>query len=397
MRKVCLVFCLLFLCFIHASAQIAVKGETIWTMAGENILNGVVLINSSGKIEAVGPASQIKIPADYKMISAKVVTPGLIDAHSVIGLSGYLNQPHDQMQVDQSSPIQPELRAIDAYNPEEKLIEWVRQYGVTTVHTGHAPAALVSGQTMIAKTFGRTIDEVTLVPTAMIAVTLGEAALAQQGRSPGTRAKEAAMIRSELVKAQSYGSKPDSSRDIRQEMWQKVLRREIPLLVTAHKAHDIMTALRIAKEFNIRIILDGASESYLLINEIKQAGVPVIIHPTMYRAGGDAENLSMETAAKLKAAGILVALQSGYETYVPKTRVVLFEAAIAAANGLSQRDALATITIDAAQILGIADRVGSIEVGKDGDLALYDGDPFEYTTHCIGTIVNGRIASDTVR
>jgi imidazolonepropionase-like amidohydrolase len=366
-------------------------------MAGENILNGVVLINSSGKIEAVGPASQIKIPADYKVISAKVVTPGLIDAHSVIGLSGYLNQPHDQMQVDQSSPIQPELRAIDAYNPEEKLIEWVRQYGVTTVHTGHAPAALVSGQTMIAKTFGRTIDEVTLVPTAMIAVTLGEAALAQQGRSPGTRAKEAAMIRSELVKAQSYGSKPDSSKDIRQEMWQKVLRREIPLLVTAHKAHDIMTALRIAKEFNIRIILDGASESYLLINEIKQAGVPVIIHPTMYRAGGDAENLSMETAAKLKAAGILVALQSGYETYVPKTRVVLFEAAIAAANGLSQRDALATITIDAARILGIADRVGSIEVGKDGDLALYDGDPFEYTTHCIGTIVNGRIASDTVR
>ncbi len=380
-----------------AFAQIAVKGETIWTMAGENITNGVVLIGANGKIEAVGPASQIKIPSGYKVLSAKVVTPGLIDAHSVIGLSGYLNQPHDQMQVDLSAAIQPELRAIDAYNPEEKLIEWVRQYGVTTLHTGHAPAALVSGQTMIAKTFGKTIDEVTVVPTAMIAVTLGQAGLASQGKSPGTRAKAAAMLRAELIKAQNYGKKGDEPRDLRQEIWKKVLNREIPLLVTAHKAHDIMTALRIAKEFNIRIVLDGASEAYLLIDEIKSAGVPVIIHPTMYRAGGETANLSMETASKLKAAGITVALQSGYETYVPKTRVVLFEAAIAAANGLSTRDALATITIDAAKILGIADRVGSIEVGKDGDLALYDGDPFEYTSHCVGTIVNGKIASDVVR
>jgi imidazolonepropionase-like amidohydrolase len=388
------IFCIIQFAF----AQIAVKGETIWTMAGENITNGVVLIGANGKIEAVGPASQVKIPSGYKVLSAKVVTPGLIDAHSVIGLSGYLNQPHDQMQVDLSAPIQPELRAIDAYNPEERLIEWVRQYGVTTIHTGHAPAALVSGQTMIAKTFGKTIDEVTIVPTAMVAVTLGQGGLASQGKSPGTRAKAAAMLRAELIKAQNYGKKGDEPRDLRQEIWKKVLNREIPLLVTAHKAHDIMTALRIAKEFNIRIILDGASEAYLLIDEIKSAGVPVIIHPTMYRAGGDeTANLSMETASKLKAAGITVALQSGYETYVPKTRVVLFEAAIAAANGLSTRDALATITIDAAKILGIADRVGSIEVGKDGDLALYDGDPFEYTSHCVGTIVNGKIASDVVR
>ncbi|MFN3329326.1 MAG: amidohydrolase family protein, partial [Pyrinomonadaceae bacterium] len=266
------------------------------------------------------------------------------------------------------------------------------------LHTGHAPAALVSGQTMIAKTFGKTIDEVTIVPTAMVAVTLGQAGLAPQGKSPGTRAKAAAMLRAELIKAQNYGKKGDEPRDLKQEIWKKVLNREIPLLITAHKAHDIMTALRIAKEFNIRIVLDGASEAYLLIDEIKSAGVPVIIHPTMYRAGGsETANLSFETAAKLKAAGITVALQSGYETYVPKTRVVLFEAAIAAANGLSPRDALATITIDAAKILGIADRVGSIEVGKDGDLALYDGDPFEYTSHCIGTIVNGKIASDVVR
>src|SRR5512141_2837923 len=162
------------LSLVHlTSGQTAVKGETVWTMAGEPITNGVVLIKN-GKIEAVGRANEGKIPTGYQVISAKVVTPGLIDAHSVIGLNGYLNQPHDQMALDGSSPIQPELRAIDAYNSEEKLIEWVRSFGVTTIHTGHQPSALVSGQTMIAKTVGKDIDEVTIVPTAMIVVTLGQ-------------------------------------------------------------------------------------------------------------------------------------------------------------------------------------------------------------------------------
>ena len=366
-------------------------------MAGENISNGVVLIGANGKIEAVGTAAQVKIPTNYKIVSAKVVTPGLIDAHTVIGLNGYLNQPNDQMALDGGASIQPELRAIDAYNAEERLIEWVRGFGITTIHTGHQPSALVSGQTMIAKTFGKEIDNVTISSTAMISVTLGDGGLAAAGKSPGTRSKAAAMLRAELIKAQSYATKPDFTRDLKLEMWKKVLNREIPLLVTAQQSQDIMTALRIAKEFNIKIVLDGAAESYLLINEIKASGFPVIIHPTMARAGGETENLSLETASKLKAAGILVAMQSGYEAYVPKTRVVLFEAAITTANGLSQRDALATITIDAAKILGIDARVGSLAVGKDGDVALYDGDPFEYVTHCTGTIINGQIVSDVVR
>jgi imidazolonepropionase-like amidohydrolase len=177
----------------------------------------------------------------------------------------------------------------------------------------------------------------------------------------------------------------------------RVLRREIPLLVTAHRAQDIANVLRLANEFEIDVLLDGAAESYLLIEEIKQAGVPVIIHPTMTRAFRETENLSYETAAKLVHAGIPVALQSGYESYVPKVRVLLFEAAIAAANGLTFDEALATITINPARILGIDDRVGSLEVGKDGDVALYDGDPFEYTSHCIGVVIDGRIVSEEIR
>jgi imidazolonepropionase-like amidohydrolase len=438
---------------VNSQAQIAVKGETVWTMTGEPITNGVVLVRN-GKIESVGAANQIKIPNDYRVINAKVVTPGLIDAHTVIGLAGYLNQPHDQMQLDQSAPMQPELRAVDAYNPEEKLIEWVRGFGVTTIHTGHAPGALVSGQTMIAKTFGKTVEAVTINPLAMIAVTIGEGALATGGRSPGTRAKQAAMLRAELIKAAEAVRRADSQRsnrtgtqtgnraadavqsknndnspnasnpnsslnnpptannqntetqssssaqpvtDLRGDMMQQIVRRQIPLLVTAHRAQDIMTALRIAKEFNIRIVLDGASESFLVVDEIKASGFPVIIHPTMYRAGDETENLSMTTASKLRAAGISVALQSGSENYVPKTRIILFEAGVAAANGLSRRDALAAITIDAAKILGLEKRIGSLERGKDADLAMYDGDPFEYTSHCTGTIINGQVVSEVVR
>jgi imidazolonepropionase-like amidohydrolase len=392
--------CLSAVIFLFASSavysQIAVKGSVIWTMAGDAISNGIVLIKD-GKIEAVGPASSISIPAGYKVINANFVTPGLIDAHSVIGLNGYLNQPHDQMALDGGSSVQPELRAIDAYNAQEKLVEWVREFGVTTIHTGHQPSALISGQTMIAKTWGRNVDEATIVPTAMVAVTIGDGGNAGQGKSPGTRAKQAAMLRAELIKAQENSKKTEPAKDLKSEIMLRVIKREIPLLVTANRAQDILTAIRIAKEFNIRIVLDSVADAHMVLDDIKASGFPVIVHATMARAGGETENLSMENAARIRAAGIRVALQSGYEGYVPKTRVVLFEAAMAAANRLLPREAMAMVTIDAARILGIDNRVGSLEKGKDADLALYDGDPFEFTTHCTGTIINGIVVSEVVR
>ena len=380
---------------LPAYGQIAVKGETVWTMAGAPITNGVVLIKD-GKIEAVGTANSITIPPNYRVLNAKVVTPGLIDAHTVIGLNGYLNQPHDQMALDGGGSFQPELRATDSYNAEERLIEVVRQYGVTTIHTGHQPSALASGQTMIAKTWGKNVDEATIVPTAMIAVTLGSGANAS-GRSPGTRAKQASMLRAELIKAQENAAKKDPAKDLKSQIMDRVIKREIPLLINAEAAQDIMTAIRIAREFNIKIVLDGVADGHMIANEIKASGYPVIVHATMARPGGDRANLTLENAAKLKAAGIPVAIQSGYEGYVPKTRIVLFEAAMAAANGLSREQALSAITIDAAKILGIENRVGSLAVGKDADIAMYDGDPFEWTTHCTGTIINGRVVSEVIK
>ncbi len=387
-----------------ASAQIAVKGKVVHTMAGEPIRNGVVVI-ADGKITAVGPAATTPIPDGMRVLEAEVVTPGLIDAHSTVGLSGILNYAHDQDQLERSAPVQPELRAIDAYNAQEALVDWVRSFGITTVHTGHAPGELISGQTMIVKTFGKTVEDAVIVETATVAATLNSTARKTgKGKSPGTRGKMMAMLRQEFIKAGEYVKKREAAeadkkpdRNLKLDVLSRVLARELPLMITVNRAQDIASALRLAREFNLKIILDSAAESYLLIDEIKQAGVPVLVHPPMMRAFGELENMTFETAAKLKKAGIPVALQSGYESYVPKTRVVLFEAGIAAANGLSFGEALGLITIDAAGILGVADRVGSLEVGKDGDVALFDGDPFEYTSHCIGVIGEGQIVSDIKR
>ncbi|MGB1050009.1 MAG: amidohydrolase family protein [Rhodothermales bacterium] len=380
----------LFLLAPFASAQIAVKGEMVYTMAGDPIENGVVLIRD-GKIERVG---SFDVPDGYEVMEATVITPGLVDAHTVVGLAGYLNQPHDQDQVERSSPIQPELRAIDAYNPREVLVEWVRGFGVTTMHTGHGPGVLVSGQTMIVKTKGNDVQEAVINPSAMIAVTLGNGARASSG-SPGTRSKMIAMLRGELLKAQNYD--PEKGTDLRMAAFKAVLDGDMRMLITVERSYDILTTLRLAEEFDIDIVLDSAAEAYLVTDQIKAAGVPVITMPTMARHGGERANATMEAGMHLRDAGIPFALQSGFEAYVPKTRVILFEAAMAAANGLSFEEALATITIDAARILGVDHRVGSLEVGKDADIAMYDGDPFEYTTHAIGVIIDGEVVSTEVR
>lgn len=390
----------------RVDAQIAVRGDTVYTMAGEPIKDGMVILRN-GKIAAVGQADAVKVPDGFKVLKAKVVTPGLIDAHCTVGLSGILNYDHDQDQLERASPIQPELRAIDAYNAQEDLVEWVRSFGVTTIHTGHAPGELISGQTTIVKTVGNTVEDAMLVATRAVAATLAEDARKEGTNSPGTRGKMIAMLRSEFIKAGEYLDKQAAAdedeekerpaRDLRLETLGRVLKGELALIITAQRAQDIGSALRLADELDIKLWLDGAAESYLLIDEIKAAGISVLIHPTMVRPTGERENFSFETASKLVNAGIPVAMQAGYEPYVPKTRVLLWEAAMAAANGLNFEQALGIITIDSARILGIDKRVGSLEVGKDGDIALFDGDPFEYTSHCVGVVIDGKVVSRAKR
>ncbi len=393
-----------------ASAQMAVQAELLYPMTGDlkPIEDGVVLCSKDGKIEKVGPAGAVPIPEGYQVLKAKVATPGFIDAHSTVGLSGILNlDRHDQEQLEKSAPIQPELRAIDAYNGRDPLVKWIRQLGITTIHTGHAPGALVAGQTMILKTNVPTItdpEKNTLRPFSMVASTLGPDGFGGGGKAPGSRAKSLAMLRENLLKAQSHLKKRKKAKedetpdpDLRMDALADVLEKKVPLLITARRHHDIAAALRLQKEFGFRLVLDGASEAYLLLEEIKEAKVPVLIHPTMARPYGENENMTFTLAARLHAAGIPFAFQSGYEGYVPKTRVVHFEAALAVTYGLPWEQALAGCTSAAAELLGIADRVGSLKPGMAADLALFDGDPLETVTHCTGVIIDGVVVSEKVK
>ena len=193
-----------------AHAQVAVRGKLVYTMAGSPIKNGTVVIRD-GKIVAVGTSDTVRVPDGFEVLEAEVVTPGLIDAHSTVGLSGIFNYDHDQDQLERSDPIQPELRALDAYNAQEELINWVRSFGVTTVHTGHAPGELVSGQTLIAKTVGNSVEAAALVKSRAVAVTLSSEAQ-KETKAPGTRGKMVAMLRAELIKASEYASKQQPSR-----------------------------------------------------------------------------------------------------------------------------------------------------------------------------------------
>ncbi len=389
------VFAALTVLALPLSAQIAIRAGVLHPVSGPPIENAVVVIRD-GKIAARGPAATTPIPEGFRVLEAKVVTPGLIDARSVVGLAGWLNQDQDQDQLDQNAPVQPELRAVDAYNPEDQLVAWVRGFGVTTLHTGHAPGQLVSGQTMVVKTAGKTVADALVKDVAMVAADLGESARREDKKSPGTRGKAIARLREELVKAREYRDKIARAeagkappRDLKLEILARVLARELPLLVNAHRARDIEAALRLATEFDFRLVLGGAAEATGLLEPLVRAKIPLLLHAPMARATGDLENASFETATKLRAAGIPFAFQGGYESYVPKSRVILFEAALAYANGLDFDAALSAITLDAARILELQDRLGSIDPGKDADLALYDGNPFEYTTHCEGVLISG--------
>lgn len=399
MNRLVLTLALLFTAAASAAQDpLVVYADTVYTMAGAPIVDGAVVI-ADGRIVEVGQAGRVRVPRGARELRGAVVTPGFVDVRSTVGLSGLLNQPQDQDALDSGGPLQPSLRAMDAYNARDELVDWLLSFGVTTVHTGHRPGALAAGQTTIVKTAYPTVDQALVDSTTMLAMTVGRS-VGQNFDAPGTRARVIAELRSALLKgvahAEAMAGDDPPARDLDNEALAAVASGAMPALITADRANDILSVLRLAREFpQMDLVLSGAAEAHLVLDAIAEAGVPVVLHPTMARAGGDSEALAFDTAAKLKARGIPFAIQSGFEAYVPKTRVVLFEAAVATAYGLAREDALAAITIDAARILGIGDRVGSLEVGKDADLVMFDGDPLETVTHVCGVVVDGRVVRET--
>ncbi len=396
------------LIIIAASSQLqaenfAIKGRMVYTMEGEPIVDGLVLV-SDGKISAVGRSAKIKIPAAYKVLEAEVVTPGFVDARSIVGISGAFNVTADQDHNELSDPNQAQLRAMDAYNPREILVDYVNSLGVTTLHVGPGRSNPIAGQSSIVKTHGESFDDVVVIENAAMIFNLGEGpkkAYGSKNKTPSTRMATVGLIRQALISAKNYArakklankkGKPHKI-DMKHEAMVRVLNKELKVFFMANRSDDIATAMRISQEYDLESVLDNATDAFILSDTIVKSGLPVVVHPTMQRpTSHETINTSLENAARLHDAGILIAIQSGTEGYVPKTRVLLWEAAIAHANGLEFSDTLAAITINPARILGIDDRVGSLKQNKDADVLLFSGNPFEYVTQ-LGTVITDGVIS----
>jgi imidazolonepropionase-like amidohydrolase len=391
--------------FGEAPKRFAVLAGRVHTVSDRDFTNGVILVED-GKITAVGKRSDVKIPPDVPVLTAAEVTPGLIDAHSVMGLSGAFNlATADQDQDELSDPNQADCRVLDGFNPNEPLLEFLRREGVTTIHAVPGRMNVIAGQTGVFHTSGATAEAMTLRFPAGLLVNLGETPkTAYPNKLPTTRMGEAALVRSAFTQAQNHARKKGAAKgDDKQppanpklDALGLALDKKVPVFFSAHRADDLQTALRLAKEFNLQPRLDLATEAYLMADSLTDAGVPVVVHPTMQRAGGSMETLNsqLSNAAVLADHKVPFAIGTGFEGYVPKTRVLRYEAAMAMVNGLGRERALAAVTAYPARLLGLEDSLGSIEPGKVADLVLYDGDPFEHTTHVTYTIQQGRVVYD---
>jgi imidazolonepropionase-like amidohydrolase len=383
--------------------RFAILAGRIDTVATKSIAQGVILVEE-GKITAVGPASDVNVPEGWPVLTAAVVTPGLIDAHTVVGLSGAANIGADQDQDELSDPNQADLRVLDSFNPREPLLEFLCREGVTVVHVVPGRANVLAGQTGVFRTSGRTAESMTLRFPAGLLVNLGETPKASYtNRQPTTRMGTAALLRTALAQAQNYARKKAAAKDEEKRppynpKWEALslaLDGKLPVIFAAHRADDLCTALRLAKEFNLKPRLDLATEGYLIADRLAEAKAPVVVHPTMQRpASMETYHSQLCNAAVLADHQIPLAIGTGFEAYVPKTRVLRYEAAMAMVNGLGYERALRAITLDAARILGIDNQRGSIEKGKVADLVLFDGDPFEHTTHVTHTLIEGRVVYD---
>jgi len=315
----------------QAGKLLAVRAARIFTGNGPTLLNGVILIED-GKIKEVGPGDKVGIPLTAELIEADEVTPGLIDSFSVAGLTGAWNIPADQDQDELSDPNQADLRVYDGFNPREPLLDFLQSTGVTVVHTTPGRQNVIAGQSGIFRTDGATVESAAIKPVAAILVNLGESPKeAYKGKGPGTRMGTTALVRKAFADADAYRAKKDVPRSPKLAALVPALEGKIPVYFAAHRKDDIQTALRIATEFKLKPVIALGTEAYRMADELKSAGVTVVVHPTMQRAGGSMETLHSFTgnAAALHARGIPITLGTGYEGYVPKVRVLRHEMAMA--------------------------------------------------------------------
>ena len=383
----------------------ALKGARLLTVTHGVIEDGV-LVMRGGRITAIG--ADVGIPAGARVLdlTGKTAMPGLVDRFTNLGAADYPSYGEDDDEA--TDPVTPHLRIIDGLNPENRFIPLARNAGVTAVLCAPAEGNLVTGQSALVRLAGESIEEMVVRSPVGVHVTLGEAAKLRYGeknRMPGTRMGSAALLRQTLVDAQGYAEKlalherkaaenaggreaEPPARDLKLEALLPVLRGEVPLIVSADRFDDIHTALRIAEEFGLRIILNHGAEAHRVADKLASGKIPVIWGPAGARYRElESQAGTPQTPALLAEAGVVFAFQTGS---VENLAGLLDEARKAIASGLPYAAALEALTLHPARIFGAADRLGSLEVGKDADLVVFDGDPLGEISRVEMVFIGGR-------
>lgn len=394
--------------------MLAIKNGKVVTITNGIIENGTVLIDDSGKIKAVG--KDIAIPAGAEVIDAtgKWVTPGFIDAHAHIGLFGEPSVWANNDGNEITAPVTASLRGIDSLNPQDMAFPQVVAAGVTSVYTGPGSANIIGGTGVGIKLRGRTVEEMIIPGTEAMKMALGENPKRCYGEgrkvAPSTRMGNAATLREALVKAQNYMSKIEQAkedaakdgktprlpdRDLGLEALGKVLRREMKARIHCHRADDIITAIRLAEEFNLDYSIEHCTEGWKIADILAAKKVRAIVGPNLLAAHKmELLDVNLGNAGILAEAGVDIAIMVDASS---ETKFLTVQTGMCVREGLKEDVAWRAITINAAKMFGADDRIGSLEVGKDADIAIFDGHPMSNFTHCEKTIIDGVVVYDRAK
>ena len=383
-------------------SKLAIINGFLLTVSHGEIVNGTILVED-GKITAIG--TDIPVPEDCDEVidaAGLIVTPGLIDAHSHLAIFGDPNVPATADGNEKTGPIQSRLRGADSFNPRDPAIPVVRSGGVTTVYTGPGSSNIIGGTGFAAKLRNVVTAAEMIIPGSEgMKMALGENPkrnYATRANGPGTRMGNAATLREALIKAQNYlnkinqakaDGKPLPDRDLGLEALIPVLEGKMKARIHAHRADDILTGINIAEEFGLKYVIEHCTEGYLIPELLASKNVEATVGPLlMGHSKHELWEVSLKNPGILAKAGVKVSLQVDTSA---DTRYLRIHAGIAIREGMDREDALRGITIVPAEILGLSDHVGTLEVGKDADFALFDGDPFCNLTNCIFTIIEGEV------